>query len=172
VPKFQALGEAHIGIDVDSFKIWIKFLSTRTSDDVLKLEILCIEPERQFPLLAQFCRSPFFSLPTLEHLYIDGGSFSRQHLRDHTENARWIELLQPFTLVKNLYLSKDFALRIAPALDELGGEIVTEVLPALENVFIEKLKLYGPVTEAFQNFAAMRQPSGHPIVVSRWERSM
>jgi hypothetical protein len=73
--------------------------------------------------------------------------------------------------VKNLYLSKDFALRIAPALDDLGREIVTEVLPALENVFIEKLKLYGPVTEAFRNFAAMRQLSGHPIVVCHWDRS-
>lgn len=172
VPKFQALDEAHIGIDVDSFRIWIEFLSTRTSSDVFKLEILCIKPERQFPLLAQLCRSPFFPLPTLECLYIDGGTFSRQHLRDHAENSRWLQLLQPFTLVKNLYLSKDFARRIAPALDELGGEIATQVLPSLENVSIEKLPLNGPVTRAFRNFAALRQISGHPIVVSHWDRSM
>jgi hypothetical protein len=170
VPKFQALGEAHIGIDVDRFKIWIEFLSTRTSSDALKLEILCIEPERQFPILAHFCRSPVFPLPTLEYLYIDGGTFSRQHLRDSTENARWMELLQPFNLVKNLYFSKDFARRIAPVLNECE-DIATEVLPALENVFIEKLRLYGPVAEAFWVFSSARQLSGHPIVVSHWDRS-
>jgi hypothetical protein len=34
-----------------------------------------MEPERQFPCLAQFCRSPLFPLPTLECLYIDGGQY-------------------------------------------------------------------------------------------------
>ena len=169
VPKLQALGEAHIGIDIDNAKIWIKFLSTRTYSGVLKLEIICIEPEQQFPCLAQFCHSPFFPLSTLENLYIDGGTYSRQCRRRSTENARWLELLRPFTSVKNLYLSKDFARPIAPALEELGGGIVTEVLPALENVFIERFQIYGPVNEAFRNFAATRQLSGHPIVVSDWD---
>jgi hypothetical protein len=86
------------------------------------------------------------------------------------ENTRWLELLQPFTSVKNLYLSKDFARPIAHALEELSGEIATEVLPTLENVFIEKFQLSGPVNEAFRNFAATRQ-SGHPIVVSDWDRT-
>jgi hypothetical protein len=172
IPKFQeALSEAHIGIDSDKFKIWINFLSTRTSSYALKLKILCIEPEWQFPLLAQFCRSPFFPFPTLEYLYIDGGTYSRQRWRENTENTGWLELLQPFSSAKNLYLTKNFALRIAPALEELGGEMVTEVLPALENVFIEKFQLYGPVYKAFRNFAATRQLSSHPIVISDWDRT-
>jgi hypothetical protein len=138
VPKLRALGEAHIGIHNDDLKVWINFLSTQTPSGVLKLEILCIEPEQQFPCLAQFCRSPFFPLPTLEYLYIDGGKYSRQRWRDDTENTRWLELLQPFASVKNLYLSKDFARPIARALEELGGEIATEVLPTLENVLIRR----------------------------------
>jgi len=172
VPKLQALGEAHIGIHNDGFNVCINFFSPRTSSGVLKLEILCIEPEQQFPCLAQFCRSPFFPLPTLENLYLDGGKYSRQRRRDDTENTRWLELLQPFVSVKNLYLSQDFARRvIAPALEELGGEILTEVLPTLENVFIEKFRLYGPVNQAIQNFASLRQLSGHPIVISDWDRT-
>ena len=131
VPKFQALSEAHIRIDTKSFEIWINSPSTRIFSDVLKLNIVCIEPELQ---LAQFCRSPFSPLLTLENLYIDERSFSRS-LRGRTGNARWLELLRPFTSVKNLYLSENFTLRIASALEELGGGIVTEVLPALESFF-------------------------------------
>jgi hypothetical protein len=171
VPKLNALSEAHIGIDNDGCKVWISFLSTRTSGGVLKLEIFCIGPEYWFPCLAQFCRSPFFPLPALENLYIDGGKDTRQHSGDDTENTRWLDLLPPFTSVKNLYLSENFARRIAPALEELGGDMVTEMLPTVENVFIEKFKLYGPVNGAFCNFAATRQLSGHPVVVSDWDRT-
>jgi hypothetical protein len=170
VPKLQTLGEAHIGIDNEGFKVWINFLSTRPSSGVLKLEILYIEPELQFSCLAEFFHSPFFPLPTLETLYFDGGQCSRHGWGDPTENTRWLELLQPFTSAKKLCLSENFARRIAPALEELGGDIVTEVLPTLENVFIEKFQLYGPVNEAFCNFAATRQLSGHPVVVSNWDR--
>ena len=160
VPKLQALDEAHIGIDIDNSKAWINFLSTRTSSGVLKLGVSCTDPERQFPCLAQFCRSPFFPLPTLETLYIDRGTYSTQ---------LWLDIFRPFTSVKNLYLYKDVAPRIAPAL-EVIGEIVT-VLPALENVFIEKFRSYGLLDEGFSNVAAKRQVSGHPIVISDWDRT-
>ena len=63
--------------------------------------------------------------------------------------------------MKHLYLSKDFAQCIATALEQLDGEIPTEMLPTLENVLIEKSQLYGHVCD-FQNFTAMRQLSGHP----------
>ena len=130
VPKFRALDEARIGIDIGD-TVWIKFLSTRTSSGVLRLAIPCTEPEKNFPCLAQFCRSPFFPLPMLEDLYIDEGGFSRERWLNDEERARWLELLQPFTSVKNFHLSNDFARHIAPVLEELGGEIVTAVLPIL-----------------------------------------
>jgi hypothetical protein len=171
VPKFQTLSEAHIGMDISNFEAWIKFRSTQTSSGVLKLKILilCNEPADSFPCLAQFCRLPFFPLPTLEYLYIDGGSYSSPCWPDYTEKTRWLELLQPFASVKNLYLSKYFAPHIAPALDGLGGEIVTEVLPTLENVFIEEFQPSGSAHEAIGQFVSERQLSGQPVVVSRWE---
>ena len=77
--KFQALNEAHIGIHNYNFKVWINFLSTRTSNGMLNLEISYIEPEQQFLCLAQFCRSPFFPLPMMKCLYFDGGKSLRHH---------------------------------------------------------------------------------------------
>ena len=43
--------------------------------------------------------------------------------------------------MKNLYLSKEFAPGIAAALQELVGDRTTEVLPSLENLFVEGLEL-------------------------------
>ena len=168
IPEFQALDEAHIGIDCYEFAAWIKFVSTRTASVVLKLDVISDNLGRQFSCLAQFCRSPAFPLPTLEYLCFSGGEHMQCWHLD-IENIQWPELLQPFTSVKYLYLSKHFAQCIATALEQLGGEIPTEVFPALENVLIEKSQLCGPVSEAFQNFTAMRQLSGHPIVVSDWD---
>ncbi len=59
---------------------------------------------------------------------------------------------------------------IAPALQELIGERVTEVLPALQTLFLEEDHLLGPVQEAIGKFVATRQLAGHPIIVSHWDR--
>jgi hypothetical protein len=170
IPKLQAPDEAYIGFDADNFKIWINFFSSRRiSRRVLRLEIFCIEPERQFPCLAKFCRSPPFPLHPLEYLCIGEGQFSQKGQQNHTENTRWLELLQPFVPVKKLYLTKKFALHIAHALQELVGERVMEVLPILENIFIDELQPSGPVHEAIKEFVAARQLAGHTITISRWD---
>jgi hypothetical protein len=77
-----------------------------------------------------------------------------------------LELLRPFFAVKNLYLDKEFALHIAHALQELVGERVMEVLPTLENVFIDEFQPSGPVHEVIKEFVAARQLAGHPIIIS------
>jgi len=86
------------------------------------------------------------------------------------ESTQWVELFQPFTTVKNLYLSEEVTLRVAPALKELTGESVSELLPALQGLFLEGLQPLGPVQEAIKPFIAARQLSGQPIAVHRWER--
>lgn len=96
---------------------------------MLWLEIFRVEPERQISCLAQFCRSLLFPIHPLEYLYIGEGQFLQHHQGNNAENARWLELLQPFVAVKDLYLTKEFTLHIAHALQELVGERVMEVLP-------------------------------------------
>jgi hypothetical protein len=105
----------------------------------------------------------------LEGLYIYEHTYSAPDWKDNIENTLWLELLHPFTTVKNLYLSEKFALRIAPALQELVGSRTTKVLPTLQNIFLEGLQPSGPVQEGIVTFVSARQLSGHPITVSLWE---
>ena len=71
--------------------------------------------------------------------------------------------------MKDFYLYSEFTPRIAPTLQELVGERVTDVLPALKNLFLEEPLPSGPVQERIGQFVAARQLAGHPIAVSRWE---
>jgi hypothetical protein len=64
----------------------------------------------------------------------------------------WLELLRVFTTVENLYLSTKLALCIAPALRELDAEGVTEVLPALQTIFIERRQASEAEAEIIQEF--------------------
>jgi hypothetical protein len=60
--------------------------------------------------------------------------------------------------------------RITPTLQELTGESVAEVLPALQNLFLEGQLPPGPVQQAIAQFVAARQLASRPVVVSRWLR--
>jgi len=90
------------------------------------------------------------------------------------ENNQWLEMLRPFPTVKELYLSKGVALRVASALQELSEEPVTEMLPALQDIFVggDGLQPFGFVQEGFQKFvtARGRQVSSRPVAIHRWVR--
>ncbi len=102
----------------------------------------------------------------VEQLYIREGSSVMLEWQDDIEDSQWLELLRPFTAVKNLYLSKEFAPRIAPSLQELvGGR--TEVIPALQRIFLEELHPSGPFEEAIGKLVAARQLSNHPVAISQ-----
>ena len=102
------------------------------------------------------------------HLYILDHTYWRPLWQDDVEDDQWLELLHPFTAVKNLYLSREFVPRIAPTLQRLVGERVTEVLPNLENILVEDFHESGSVPEVMQQFIAARQLSSHPIATSHW----
>jgi hypothetical protein len=161
-PKLQAPVKAHIGMG--TYKtLSIKFLWPTQISSVVRLRIQCTAPQWRYPCLAEFCRSPLFPLPTLEELYFSQGYFPPRDDR----NTRCLELFQPFTSVKNLYLAEKYT----PVLRKLVGERATEVLPMLENMFLESFQPCGSVPEHIGQFIAARQLSGRPIVVSRWDRT-
>ena len=110
-------------------------------------------------------------ISTLEDLSIDSPGGWLPEWQDNVENTLWTELLHPFTSVKNLYLCEEFAGRIVPALQELVEDRRIEVLPALENIFLEGLEALGPVEKGIGQFVAMREVTGHPIAVTRWDKS-
>ena len=130
----------------------------------LKLGALCRGSDFQRSSLAQLCNLTLPPLPTLEHLYIHC-SFMRAHWINELDNAQWLEVLRPFTSVKNLYLSDQLVLYVARVLQGLSGEGVTEVLPALQNLFLPGLKPTGAVLKVIGNFLATRQLSGHAVSV-------
>src|SRR5712672_578331 len=130
------------------------------------ITIKCRVLEGQFSSLARVCSPSFPPISTLEELEIREDASS--HWKGDTENAQWLELLDPFTALKNLYLTHGVAQRVCGALQELSGERATEVLPVLRNLFVRRSSL-PPVQEAVVSFVAARQLSDHPIVVDRWK---
>jgi hypothetical protein len=165
-PTLKPLEKVHTTFDGGFARVDFSSLTSR--DDLLSVGILCRELEWQVSLVHQVCTASLPPLSTLEELYI----YEDQslHLQDNIENALWVELLHPFRAVKNIYLSEEFARRIGPALQELVGIMATEVLPNLQNIFLERLEPSGSVEESIRQFVATRQVNGAPIPVSRWDR--
>ena len=122
----------------------------------LYVSIPCRGLDWQVSSLEQVCTSCLPPFPALEELYIYGDSLWERNRQDHIENWQWLELLRPFTTVKNLYLSEEFAPHIVPALQVLVEIGTPEVLPALQNIFREGLKASGPVHEGIWQFVAPR----------------
>jgi hypothetical protein len=81
----------------------------------------------------------------------------------------WLELLQLFTAVKNLYLCKTLWPKLAPALQDLSGARVVEVLPELRTMFLEEPR--GRAMGFIESFATARRLSGHPVAVQRYTAS-
>jgi hypothetical protein len=161
-PKFRAHGEAHVVFSDSGGSVGLPPIF-----GTLELGISCRDSVLQLSFLAQLCRStfPHALISAVEHLYVE----SRYRIRwqdDDIENIQWLDLFRPFTAVKHLYISRDFMPRVAPALQELVGERVIEVLPALQTLLLEET----PQPGAIEQFVGARQLAGHPIAVSRWER--
>ena len=168
-PKFRAHDEVRVAFNYLS--VWVTL--PRTFGGALELEISCRKSDWQLSSLAQVCSSffPQALISMVEHLYVERG-YSDVLWQDDIENSQWLELLRPFTAVKDLYISEIFTPYIAPALQALSGESVTEALPALQSLFLERYPSgYSRlVQDSIGQFVSSRQLSGHPIAVSRWKR--
>ena len=111
---------------------------------------------------AQFCISALPPLPTLTRLDIRK---SGQHWQNRISDPQWIDLLRPFTSVKDLILSETAAGHVAPALRGLAVENETDILPALQNLFLKASAQSGPTQEAISQFVDTRRLSNRPVSV-------
>jgi hypothetical protein len=153
--------------------IWIRLSEREVMPDDdsqgLCFGISCEPLDWQLSALAQILNSFLSSLLTLESLQI---AIYRDDWQGEIEVIQWRELLHLFTAVKKVTLkSKDLVQLVAPALQEISGERATEVLPALQNLFLdtEGWRPSGPVKEAIEKFIATRQFCGHPVTVHYWD---
>jgi hypothetical protein len=168
-PNIQPPVEARIVF----FDRRVKVISPGTFPKGFDLGIKCRQSDWQLSSLAQVCSSsfPHALISTVEHLCIR--EFDNQYVRprwqDDIEDSQWLEVLRPFTALKILCVSREFLPRIAPAFQELAGERVTEVLPALQSLYLEELHPSGPVQGAIEKFVAARRLAGLPIAVSYWD---
>ena len=132
---------------------------------VLYLEIQCGPSGSRLSWLAQACNSLFLTLPSLEHLGIYKSEDLASQWQHEVELTQWMELLRPFIAVKDLVLDEQAVSCVSSTLQELVGNGVTEILPALQNIFLEDFPSSSPVPEGIGVFVAARELSGHPIIV-------
>jgi F-box-like len=128
----------------------------------LSLRVLCSPSDWQLSSLSQLYISAFSPLSTPEHLEICN---PREYWEDDIESVQWLELLHLFPSVKDLVLSGKSLRLVAPALDGLTGESVTEVLPALQNIVVQGSQPSVTDNNAIGKFIATRQLLGSPVTV-------
>jgi hypothetical protein len=135
----------------------------------LTFPLLSDSEEWQLPRMTALLNpsSSPFPLSFLETLYISCGE-TYNATWDEDTDIQWLEMLRPFTAVKDLHIESQIALHLSCALQELAGERASEVLPALQNIFIVEYDLPAyAAQEAMKPFVAARQLSGHPVAVHR-----
>ncbi|KAI0265227.1 hypothetical protein BGY98DRAFT_1181635 [Russula aff. rugulosa BPL654] len=109
-------------------------------------------------------------IPMIKRLYILNGNTPSLHWLRNIESSQWLDLLCPFTAVEDLYLSQEFSLHIVPALHGISGEGMKEVLPFLQNLFLERPSPSGPVEEAIEQSVTALNLASRPIAISQWDR--
>jgi len=165
---FMTIHTAHVEFHSSAVEVTLwgqEAMIDNNTNEALQLEISCEPLDWQLSALAQVFGSFLSSLPALESLEI---AVSHEDWQGEIEDIQWRELLHSFASVKDMALELgDSVQLVSPALQELAGERATEVLPALQNLF---LKTDGgqpsrPVKEAIEQFIAKRQLCGNPVTV-------
>ena len=166
-PTLSERDEAHVQFDSNTANVTLRSQTSEIGFDDLRINIRCREPDWRVSSIEQVCNFlPPVSL--VEDLYIGYVYLEADWKNDAIENTLWLELLLPFITVKDLYLSKVYAPGIGAALHELVGGRITEVLPNLQNIFMEELEPSGSFQKNIGQFLAARQLLGHPIAISGW----
>jgi hypothetical protein len=86
------------------------------------------------------------------------------------DSSQWLELFRLFVAAQSLHISAKLVSPVSRALQDLTGEMATEVLPMLQTLFLEGLEPSGPVHEAIRSFATARQLHHRPVVIQQWNR--
>ena len=166
-PKLRACHEAHLEYNDSTASVKLRyethhFCGYDSRLDDLQINISCKGLNRQLSSTKRICNSYFLS--AVEDLYIKGGYLTIDWKNDAIENTLWLQLLLPFTAVKNLYIPEGVGPRIAAALQELVGDRITEVLPSLQNMTVTWPRP-GPFRENIKRFVTARRLSGQPVAV-------
>jgi len=139
--------------------------------ETLRLEISCKPLDWQLSALAQVLNSFLYSLLALEAVKI---AVSCEDWQGEIEVIQWQEFLQLFIFAKKVTLvHKDSVWLVVPALQELARERATEVLPALQNLFLWTYgwQPSGPLKEAIGQLITTQQLHSHSLTVQYWDNN-
>jgi hypothetical protein len=137
----------------------------------LKHQIKCDGVEWQVSSMAQICNQLSFLLSSVQQLDVFSGNRFPSSEVD-TDNTQWLEEFQPFTEVRTLRISQHLQSPIMSALQELTGEVTTQVLPALDSLYLEEYERSRTEQQALDTFITARQHSGHPVAIHRLEERL
>ena len=167
--KLKALREAHIILD--SLCVFVSLPSTYHRGLHFRITQMAVL-SNPLSIMVQLCTLSFLRtlIPMMRHLYILDSGLPSYYWLNHVESSRWADLFGRFTAVEDLYLPWEFSLRIVPALHEIIGEGTMEVLPSLQNLFLEKKPPSGPVEKSIGQFASPLCLSNRSITVSQRSR--
>ena len=104
-----------------------------------------------------------FSSATLSnviHLELNADDEEGPELQCMT-NFEWLDLLEQFPKVKTLFVSSEVSGYVAFALEDITEDMVTEVLPSLEFIYLDTRA----VPLSVENFVAVRRLAGRPVIV-------
>ena len=171
-PIFKTINEACVGFCGNAVRLTLSVRLAISSPtfgfEELKIQFSCEESNQQLSTLARIWTSfsPLFFM--LDSFFIHEVECLRPRWQDNIEHTQWLEILRPFISVQSLYVSREFAPSISTALQELVRERTSEVLPALQYLFLEGLRQSQSVQASIGLFVAARQLVSHPIAVSLW----
>ena len=156
-------------------------IASLESSSTFKIDIVCNVSDGPLESMTQLCDQLIPLLSQVECLEIhedcwedicDREEFmEEEEWEELVDDPDWLELLNLFVSVKSLYIADRLGLILSSVLEQVTGERVTEVLPALQNLFIEDPWPHEEfVEETMTPFVSARQLYDHPIVVQPWER--
>ena len=166
----KASSETHVFFDTRTASVKFQPQASRSNVEYFEVKISCSAPDWQLSSVAQICTTSSPLLSTTENLFINESADSQLDWNDRVENIVWLDLLLPFTAVKNLYLSRQFVPRVAHALQEMTEGRTTEMLSTLQNLYLEGFQPSESVHEGIERFISARRSSNHPVAISVWDR--
>jgi hypothetical protein len=169
---FEALNQAHMVCIYGIVEVTLSSRNGTSGDMILILSLESSDPGWRLRALTRDHRpSPLADFDRLGYL-LPKDRDKVQWPRVDIGNTR--ELLRFFAFVERLYLSNEVAIHVVPTLaevaDEEGG--VTEVLPALQGLFVDRMRHWELDYEAVRRFVSSREVSGHPVCIQNrlWTR--
>jgi len=157
---FTTIHTAHVQFCYWSVVVTLSGREEMAGDEweALRLVIICEPLDWQLSALSQVLNSILSSFPSLDRLEI---RMRDEDWQDEIEVTQWWEFLHPFTSVKEMTLQSEYSVRlVAPTLQDLAGERATEVLPALQAIFLRTYswRASGPLKDAIGQFTSGKPP--------------